>query len=255
MKLFYIVGLGILLLGASTAAAYQENRTLALEAKSIGHLRIDCGAGELRVEGVDGLAEINVEALIIVERTDEDEAVEFLEKNLELELVERGSGARLICEIDNDNLLFWRRINAKVDLVVRVPRNMALDITDGSGNIFVQDIDAAVIINDGSGNIKLADMIGEVRMDDGSGEILLTNITGSVTIDDGSGDIEAEQVVGDIDINDGSGNIMMSKITGDVFVEDGSGNMAIDGVDGDVDIEEAGSGEVDITNVTGRVRK
>jgi len=38
-------------------------------------------------------------------------------------------------------------------------------------------------------------------------------------------------------------------------IDDGSGDIVIDGVEKDVTIEEAGSGDIEINNVKGRVRK
>jgi len=42
---------------------------------------------------------------------------------------------------------------------------------------------------------------------------------------------------------------------GSVEIDDGSGDIIIDGVEKDVTIEEAGSGDVRIRNVKGKVRK
>lgn len=70
---------------------------------------------------------------------------------------------------------------------------------------------------------------GTVRITDGSGNLLIENVGADVTVTDGSGDIEVRNVTGSFTIeSDGSGGIYATGIRGSVIVQnDGSGEIDV----------------------------
>ncbi len=268
--LFTIVALTF---GVSLAYAdFNETRNLNLAADGIKELKIDCGAGFLDVKGFADLKNIEVEAEIILEGYDDDDAAEIIDRYMILKLEERGDKAMLQSYFDDsNNWSFFGYRNRMINLTVRVPLNMGLNIEDGSGYIYIEDIENAVTIDDGSGEITIMNIGGDARIEDGSGEIEvsdirgsmdiedgsgsidLDNIHGQLTIDDGSGSIRADNIEGDVDIEDSSGDMTIKSVNGSIVVDDGSGDIRIDGVSKDVRIVDAGSGGTRITNVEGRV--
>lgn len=238
----------------TSAIALGDNsvKSLELQSNGIDILEIECGAGFLKVTGVENLDKIEVKAEINVDIRNAEDREDFIQHRVKLSIEQRGSRAILISEIKNSS--FFGR-NARIDLTVRMPKNMDLNIEDGSGLMEIRDIAGDLMIDDGSGGMELENITGKVEIDDGSGEIDMRNITGNAEVDDGSGGIEIERVNGDLYIDDGSGSMRISEITGNVVVRDGSGSIHIDRVDKDVEIKEAGSGGVHIENVKGRVTK
>lgn len=224
---------------SSWSGEYNMERELTLDAQAIKLLEIDCGAGFLKVSGMQNTKEIKVQAEIYVSDIDRDRAEEFLEKTVRLYLERDGDQAILESEFEYRNS-FWEKIfnhrpNVRIDLTVYVPREIDLKIDDGSGYIIVENID------------------GSVKLDDGSGETTLRSISGDVWLDDGSGEIDISDIGGNVEIDDGSGEITVSDVRGNVRVDDGSGSIKIRGVAKDVIIEEDGSGHVDISEVKGKV--
>jgi hypothetical protein len=237
MKKIYILLITlvtVLILLASAGFAFESEKTFTLPADGLKALRIDCGAGKLEVAGADGLDRIEVRAVIKADGESQSKMEGFLKDHVRLSLEKRGDRAVLIANIERHWGLFMGD-GAWIDLTVRIPKNLALEIDDGSGDIVVEDVAADVFIDDSSGDIRLA------------------RLGGRLEIDDGSGDIDVRDIVGDIGIDDGSGDIEVLKVGGSVKVDDGSGDITIDGVGGDVLIEDAGSGDVRIDNVKGRV--
>ncbi|MBN2198870.1 MAG: hypothetical protein JW747_03380 [Candidatus Aminicenantes bacterium] len=225
----------IALLFLSTFAFSDEiTRTLKLPAEGIQKLSVEAGAGSLEILGVEGLSGIEVEAEIYVRGIRERRLDDFLKDHLRLSLEKDGSRAVLKAYIEFRGISFFGG-ESSVDLKVRLPRTMALDIDDGSGWMTVEEIRS------------------DVRIDDGSGELSVRNIDGNLVIDDGSGDIEIRGVTGDVRIDDGSGSIRVVRVGGTVTVDDGSGSIVIDDVDRDVVLESTGSGSVRTNNVRGRV--
>ena len=229
---------------------YSEVRNLEVDASGLSDLFIDAGAGSLTVSGVEDSDEIVVVATILVDDGDEDDAKEFIEKRMRLDLERDGDRAKLRAGFHSG--WGWDG-NAAIDLDVRMPARLSLLIDDGSGSITVHDVAGTVRIDDGSGPIELVNS-GDVDIDDGSGSIKLED-TGSVKIDDGSGSIDIVRAAGDVYVEDGSGTIDIRSVQGSVTVDDGSGDINIDDVENDLIIEEEGSGSLRYSNVRGAIQQ
>lgn len=235
-----------------------ENReTLTLPAGGLKALAIDCGAGYLRVQGQEGLDRVEAVATLRVSGAGEAELREFRKERVTLKLERIGAKAVLTARIDETftlEKLFGGR-EAVIDLDVSLPSGLDLDVDDGSGDLAIRGIDGRLDLEDGSGDIVLERIAGAVAIEDGSGSMMISGVKGDMDIDDGSGDIELKDAGGAVAIEDGSGSIDLRNAAGPVSVDDGSGDIVIDGVEKDVTIEEAGSGDLEIRNVKGKVRK
>lgn len=235
-----------------SAGDYQKTRNLRLPAAGIETLRIESGAGFLHIRGSNAIDEIQVQAEIVFHNGRRDDMEEFIRKNVHLELETEGNQALLVSEVKS-RVGFWSGMNAAINLTVKVPSRIKLDIDDGSGSIEISDMASRVKIVDGSGSIRLEDVDGSVYIDDGSGSITLRKISGNVEIEDGSGSITCSDIGGDLFLDDGSGSMTIKHVQGSVVVKDGSGSINIADVGKDVMIKEAGSGGVNISGVKGQV--
>lgn len=257
LKLILSLAINIILF-TPVFADLVEDKELNLSAEGITVFEIDCGAGDLIVEGVEGLSNIEVKAEIIIEGMKPSRARDYIEDYLRLELVEKHGRAFLNSYFDKSmpsSLFSFGQQNALINLYIKMPKNMNMRIDDGSGDTRISNITGDIDIDDGSGDLEMEYIGGSVDIDDGSGELVLSDIDGTVVIDDGSGEIRIKNVTGDVDIDDGSGDINVRKVDGSVSVDDGSGDINIRYVGRDVDVIDDSSGEVSISYVEGRVRK
>lgn len=246
--------LAVCVLTATAAFGFETVKNLNLPAEGIDKLKINAGAGSLNVSGAEGLAAIEVEARIIVDGVPDKDMEGYIKDHVELGLRKSTGTAVLNSQIrDHGFFLFGRE--ARIDLTVRMPRGLALDVTDGSGALGVENIAAAVRIDDGSGALRVLKIAGAVRIEDGSGEIIVDGVEGNLDIIDGSGSIEVRNVTGDVSLDDGSGSTALRHIGGTVTIDDGSGSLEIADVGKDVTLRHKGSGSVDITGVKGKVVK
>jgi len=220
-------------LAQAESGNYTEVRDLTLQSAGLTEFVIDAGSGSLVVTGVDGVAEIMVTATIIIEDTNEKDALKLIEKRLDLQLERDGDRAELKSGFNSS--WHWDG-NAAIDLDVRMPAGIALNVDDGSGSTTISGV------------------MGDVLVDDGSGSIHVTN-AGSVTVDDGSGSITVSAASGDVHIIDGSGTIEIQGVGGSVRIEDGSGHIRVEDVEKDLIIEDDGSGGVTFSNVRGSVEQ
>jgi len=225
--------------GKGKTANVKLTETLQLEASTLSKLVIDAGAGSLTIIGSD-TTNITVEANIT---TDEN-------KSYILTLEKSGNQAKLIAS--QDSFGNWYGNSPYTDLTVTIPKNLALSIDDGSGNIYISRVNNAITLKDGSGSIDISKINGELNVEDGSGSINLNDINGNITLDDGSGELTIENTTGNINIEDGSGALTVLNTTGKVTIDDGSGDIKVENAGG-LKIIEAGSGGLKISNISGEM--
>ena len=233
------------------AAVKQETRELELPAVGINILLIQSGAGSLILKGVEGIDKIEVSADITVQGLQPEDLESYFENNVFLDLKKRGRKAVLLAEFLRSSRV--KPHESRIDLLVRMPRNMNLRIDDGSGPIHASGFSGDVEIDDGSGIIIIRDITGKVRIGDTSGPLIVESIMGNVDVKDGSGSIDINFVVGNVSVLDGSGSITIQDIDGYVKVSDGSGSIDIHDVSKNVTILESDSGEINIEGVQGRI--
>lgn len=208
-------------------------KSMEISGQGIDRLIADCSNGRMEIVGVAGLKKIEVDAEIDVSKVGRNPE-EYIKDRVVFELEKRNSRAYLKVEINHNG---WGRRQASIDLKVRVPQEIDLDIEHGSGSLAITSIRGNVYIEDGSGSLEV------------------DNITGDLRIDDGSGSIDVADIEGEVEVDDGSGSISIVGIDGNVTIDDGSGGITVDGVEKDVLIKDSGSGGVSVNNVRGKFVK
>jgi hypothetical protein len=226
----------LMIFAAANAAAsdYEEVRELGLGSRGIDTLRVDNGSGYVEIVGVDGLDEISITATLVLEDTGAEKAKKIIESDLVRTLDENSDSVVLTAYFERKGLFNFGS-SGLVNLDIRMPSRMHLDLDDGSGSI------------------KIDGVHGDISVDDGSGSLALANVGGQVIIDDGSGSISARGVGGDLSINDGSGSIKVHDVAGSVTVDDGSGSINVQDVENDLIIVDDGSGSLDYSGISGDV--
>lgn len=222
-------------------ANVQLSETLELDASALTAFDVEAGAGDLSIVGIEGQQKIQVLAKIFTTK----------DRNYQLTLKQVGNRAQLVAK-HNNTWGSWTGSSPRIHLTITMPPSLALDITDGSGDITVSNVNNGLVLDDGSGNILLKHIANAVTVDDGSGNIVANYINGDIQLDDGSGEIELNQVNGNVNIEDGSGNLYVTQTSGVVTVDDGSGNIDIN-IAGGINIIESGSGGLSVSGVKGGV--
>ncbi|HJQ12128.1 MAG TPA: hypothetical protein VJ840_13945 [Gemmatimonadaceae bacterium] len=230
---------------AAHAQAYTAPRNAVVNAAGARLVEVEAGAGSLRVEGKQGLSQVQVTG------TARASSQGILN---EIRLIAERRGDRVFIKADiPEHNGYYDNYDASLDLVVEVPQGMNADIADGSGDTKIYNVgelDAA----DGSGEL-LIDGAQSVRVTDGSGSLTIENVRGDVRVNDGSGEIDVRNVAGSFTVeSDGSGGISATDVRGSVVVRnDGSGGIDVSKVGKDFRVENKGSGNIDYADVTGSV--
>jgi len=229
------------------------------ESKTIEHtfprenletLVLNALAGELVVVGNDS---DNIE-LIAEVCTDELEYLDAM-----LIDIEQTKASLILTTIIPYNRKDWRADYAYMDLRLNLPKDLALELRDSSGNLSIKNTHL-IGVDDSSGNIRISDSYstasnGKLVIKDSSGNIDIRGLRGNLEVTDSSGRLDIRDVEGDVYIpRDSSGNIEISRISGAVHIErDGSGDIDIEDVQQSVVIGSDGSGNIDISDISGSV--
>lgn len=229
---------------------YQADRSLDVDAKGLTLLKLDTGAGDLIVEGVAGLATIEVRGKACSSDKDALAGIQFAQQR---EGSTASVGTVIPDEANNNWSLFGSRYRY-LDVHVRMPAGLKLDLRDSSGDLEVSGLTNGLDLKDSSGDILLHDLAGAVNVTDTSGDINVRHITGDFTvISDSSGDIEVDDVKGSAVVQeDSSGDISLRHIGGDARVDrDSSGDIDFVDVGRDAVVGVDGSGDITADGVKG----
>jgi DUF4097 and DUF4098 domain-containing protein YvlB len=222
--------------GSGGIGVYETSeRHLSLSVDDIRALEVQTGSGELTLIGVKGMNTIEVDAQVSTYSQDQKYTLSLEQHGRTAELVAR-SGSR-----KGFNIGFSR--SARIDMTVKMPAYLMLEIANGSGNIEVSNVDGDVKIDNGSGSVEIHDLGDDLEIDSGSGNIEVSKVEGNVDLDMGSGNIDIRHIDGNVDIESGSGNVDITDINRTVRVETGSGNIDAKRIH-KLEIVDQGSGNV-----------
>ncbi len=140
---------------------------------------------------------------------------------------------------------------ASLDLVVDVPDNLPLQLTDSSGDTEIDGI-ASLALTDSSGDLRISRVAGDVDIRDSSGDLWVDDVSKNLQLEDSSGDVNVEDVQGDVAVTaDGSGSLEFERVGSVTIERDGSGDIRIANVKGNARIDSDGSGDVNVRDVAG----
>ena len=256
---------------AATAQAddckYERQLDENLPLRGASSLAVIARAGQLEITGVAGIknAEINGRACA-------SNKAWLDEINLFAEQGDSATIEALVPDVHSEGWN-WNDRYAYLDLTIRVPATLALevrdssgdirmenvgslDLTDSSGEVVIEGTNGAVSIRDSSGDLELSDIGGSLEIQDSSGEIEVAGVDGDFTVlADSSGSIFAERISGEARIvRDGSGDIRLANVARDAIVErDSSGGIMVNDVEGDFVVGRDGGGGIKYRDVSGQI--
>lgn len=243
----------LLLLSSSYAAAavncqFHADCNLDIDPAGLRALRIELSSSDLHVQGVAGLARIEVRGRACASEQD------WL---ADLNVIQARSGDKVVvkqAESHEHHVGGFGNNYAYIDFEVRVPANLPLEVDSASGDADISNI-AALDFSSASGDLKLDHATGAVAVKVSSGDVVASDL-GSFTLhSSGSGDMHISDVRGEVKVGRvGSGDLEAERIGGDVVLGSiGSGDVDANHVSGSLIVKAAGSGEIHHGQIGGHV--
>lgn len=245
-----------IILGFVTATAsaarckHRVDRSAEIDPGAITTVEIYALAGDLRVRGIDGRADIRATGDACVSK-------EGMLEEIGITVRQTDDRIQILAEMpdtSDETGDRWARQYAVMDLDIELPSGMAVVVHDSSGDMEVANL-ASAEVSDSSGGIELRDIAGPIVIPrDSSGGIYMERV-GDVTIQvDSSGDIEIREADSVTIANDTSGDIIIREIRGSVLIgNDSSGTISARDVAGDLIVENDTSGGIRYDRIAGQV--
>ena len=156
------------------------------------------------------------------------------------ELVHGLFGKRITVTGSGSGLEVW------ADVEIRVPRNGALVLHHGVGNVIAGGVTAELELETRSGGIDASKVEGTLNAETGSGTVTIADVSGKVSIATGSGGVDARDVHGPAArVATGSGRVKLERVDSD-SLEVATGSGGIEAV-------EVGAGEAAFATGSGSV--
>ncbi|WP_257386683.1 DUF4097 domain-containing protein [Tahibacter caeni] len=235
---------------AADGCAFQAKRELTVPAAGLKTLKLQTRAGDLRVVGVAGLVSVELRG---------NACAASAEQLAALDLQHSRSGDRLdviTTAPDEGTFKLFSDNYAYIDLEVRLPQELVLDLDDSSGDIEIADA-GTIALRDSSGDIRIHDPRGDVRIRDTSGDIHVEQARGNVTVvGDSSGDIEIDGAARDVVVEeDSSGDVEIAHVSGNARVgRDSSGDIRFRDIGGNAEVGSDSSGGIHARGIRGDFR-
>ncbi|BDY03706.1 DUF4097 family beta strand repeat-containing protein [Ferrimonas sp. YFM] len=241
----------LLMLTLTALPAWSATQTITLshDTQGITKLLVFAGDGDLTVTGVKGLKEVEAR-LTYRYPGSAKEAQRHLRTLMDTYL--KADGKKLTLKAGYQKQIPAKQHQASIDLEIRMPQSLFLDLRDGGGDIRITGVRKGGRVIDGPGEIVLQNTKGKFTLNDGSGDIQVKNCQSKLKINDNQGEILVENHDGSLALNDQSGAIVTRNIQGQVRISDGSGNITLNRVEGKVKITNK-SGDTDLANIRGKV--
>ena len=267
MRLFVALLVLLPALAAANECQFTARHDFDVDAAGLATVAFALGSTDVVVEGVADLSKVEVRGRACASEQD------WLAG---LGVDQQRSGDRLTItphERRDTNWNWFHSSYAYIELHVRVPARLAIDIHGSSGDANVSNV-AALVFDASSGDLEVDKVAGpltvavssgdvsggdvgslEVRRTS-SGDITLHDVRGDVKVaGTGSGDLHFDNVGGSVAIGSvGSGDVSANHVERDVTLDSiGSGDVSVDGIGGNFTVRSQGSGDVRHHDVRGTV--
>lgn len=217
--------------------SHERLASLSEDLSGAGTLVVENPWGDLRADRGESNA-IAVDARITA-YADTEERARAIAEAVGLHIERQDDRVRLVVKPDEAAGLTRTRI----DLEIRLPRDLGLEAVNKSGDISVTGLSGAVDVRSASGNVEVSGLTAGAHAATASGSVTASDISGPLTVESVSGDlvvrrahdgIRVSTTSGDIIAEDISGGASCRSVSGDLAVRDASGNLTGKTVSGDI---------------------
>ena len=232
-----------LLSGIPWSERAEGEDTLRLEPVPGAALKIDNANGRTKVVGEDRSdIEINLEK--VARAGSEEQAQSLLDR---IKVVSREEGDHLLVELDVPRS--WNR-RGRVDLEIRVPKDLKVIVLAANGRICVSGLCAGVHARSSNGAVRVENITGDVDIATSNAKVSAHCTCGRMVARSSNGKIELDGHSGSVDAHTSNGTIHCD------LVELGKEGVVLATSNGRIVLElpEAADGDVDIRVDNGVIR-
>ncbi len=231
---------------ASSPCSYSADRNLDIDPAGLQALVFKLGSSDIKVRGVAGLNRIEVHGRACASEENRLAGLTVDQSRI---------GDRVTVtpnQASHQSFSLFGSNYAYIDLEVRVPASLAVEVKTNSGDADIADV-AALDFDGHSGDLIVHHVSGSLAVEVHSGDVKADDLGSLDVRRAGSGDVRARNVHGEVKVGHmGSGDLVFDDVAKSVHVESvGSGDVSVNHAGGDVVIGSVGSGDVNASNIGG----
>ncbi|WBW96248.1 DUF4097 family beta strand repeat-containing protein [Oceanirhabdus sp. W0125-5] len=233
-----------------------ENKLLTLN-NPFGSIKIIKGVGK----------NIEVEAYITIINNDKeyaekisDSIIEIKENELKIKSYEYRNSSWDLKHFHN----FYdhkKMVSIKVDYLIKVPKQISVNIENKYGNIDISDLNGNINIGNSFGDIDLKNIDGYLKLKNTHGNVTLNNISGDLYIKNSYGYVNIDRTSGKVEVDNCMGKICVKNVDKDVKLKNQYDSIQAFSIKGNVDIKgynctveiEGVEGNVEVDNEHGNI--
>ena len=206
----------------SGAQSFDFHRTLTSSDRP--DVYVSTGSGNIRVVPSNGNS-IVIVGHIHAEWPHSNEVNEHMRRLVADPPIQQNGNQVRVGEPEDRSLLN----HISIDYELQTPRDAALNLRAGSGDMEVENVGRFLAADSGSGTLNVHGLQGPAELHTGSGDIeLAQNGQGSVRARTGSGTIRLSGLKGPLEAHTGSGDLEAAgRIEGPGEISSGSGNLHV----------------------------
>jgi len=128
-----------------------------------------------------------------------------------INIIDRQTGDQIDIEVKFPRHVFqinWG--NHRVDIELKVPRSIDLDLHTGDGHVDVQGVKGQLVLRSGDGHLNLTDLQGSLKAETGDGNIDMHNVQGDITLHTGDGHLDLVGIDGALKAETGDGRVKVA---------------------------------------------
>jgi hypothetical protein len=231
---------------AANECRFTAPHDFEVDAAGLKSVAFELGSTDVVVEGVPDLAKVEVRGKACA--SDQSWLAGLI-----VDQHRDGNRVTIMPHEGHDTNWSWFHSSyAYLELHVRVPASLAIDIKGSSGDADVSNV-AALAFDASSGDLQVDKIAGPLTVEVSSGDVTGGDIGSLDVRRTSSGDITLHDVRGDVKVaRSGSGDLHFDKVGGNVSVGNvGSGDVSVNRAGGDVTVDSIGSGDVSVDAVGG----
>jgi DUF4097 and DUF4098 domain-containing protein YvlB len=140
-----------------------------------------------------------------------------------------------------------------VTVELNIPKNYAVDVVTGGGNIQTEDLNGRVSLVTTGGTIVAGNIRGAAHLETAGGHLTVKNVTGDLTAISGGGHITTGSISGKATLHTNGGHIRAESIGGLAHLSTGGGNISVEHSGSELVAETVG-GQIEVGETAGLVK-
>ncbi|HBF36681.1 MAG TPA: hypothetical protein DDW50_05110 [Firmicutes bacterium] len=131
--------------------------------------------------------------------------------------------------ITPDEFNFLSRYHCDSNIIIDIPKGLAIVVKSNAGNIDVSGIDGSLTVENQAGNVNIDSVMGNADIHSNAGQVEIKKVNGSSTIHCNAGNVNLAECEGPItaELRAGNLNIHFTKVSSNCDLDLAAGNLKL----------------------------